>query len=136
MGTKEADLLSVESAGEEIQRRRKRLGIDRQPFAHEAGVSATTLRKIEEGKVDPRDKSLAKIHAALDHLELEGSLGKGAPPPPVSPTGEPLVETIEFVVEGDFGVKVTVRGPITNREDLQAAATEIIRSIRAGRPEV
>lgn len=47
---------------------------------------------------------------------------------PASATG---LEQIEFTVEGDFGVKVTVRGPINDRAALQESVAEIIRSIRA-----
>jgi hypothetical protein len=42
------------------------------------------------------------------------------------------LEQIEFVVEGDFGVKVTVKGPITDRAALEASVANIIRSIREG----
>jgi transcriptional regulator with XRE-family HTH domain len=115
----------VEHVGREIERRRKALGMDVAPFAREAGVSRTTLAAIEAGTVDPRDKSLAKILRALDQLEDEGG---------VAPRSE-AIETIEFTVEGDFGVKVTVRGPIRDRGELEQSVANIIRSIREGRDD-
>jgi transcriptional regulator with XRE-family HTH domain len=99
--------------------------MDVAPFAREAGVSRTTLAAIEAGTVDPRDKSLAKILRALDQLEDEGG---------VAPRSE-AIETIEFTVEGDFGVKVTVKGPIRDRGELEQSVANIIRSIREGRDD-
>lgn len=46
----------------------------------------------------------------------------------------PDLEQIEFTVEGDFGVKVTVKGPIADRAELEASVANIIRSIRQGDP--
>lgn len=40
------------------------------------------------------------------------------------------LEQIEFTVEGDFGVKVTVKGPIADRAALEDSVAKIIRSIR------
>jgi hypothetical protein len=37
---------------------------------------------------------------------------------------------MEFEVTGDFGVRVVVRGPIGNAEELERAAANIIRDIR------
>jgi hypothetical protein len=51
----------------------------------------------------------------------------------VAPTSEPGI--VEFTVEGDFGVKVVVRGPIANVEDLEQSVARIVSSIREGQRE-
>lgn len=121
------------TTGEEAARvaeRRERLGLSRSKLAALAGVDRETLAKVEGGQEVTAAK-LRQILAVLDERERDYGLGPETQPAEQATS----LETIEFVVEGDFGVKVTVRGPITNREDLQAAAAEIIRSIRGDRPE-
>lgn len=48
-------------------------------------------------------------------------------PTHVTSTPEGLME---FEVTGDFGVRVVVRGPVSNAEELERAAAKIIRDIR------
>lgn len=51
--------------GEFIRKRRDEAGMTQEELAREAGVSPTTLGRIEKGVVRPRGKTLAKISAAL-----------------------------------------------------------------------
>jgi transcriptional regulator with XRE-family HTH domain len=127
MGTQQANLLPMETVGEEIQRRRQRLGIDRQPFAREADVSPTTVRKLEEGKVVPRDKSLAKIRDTLDRLEAEAGIDvEGVV---VRPLGDPRLGLMEVEVEGRGGFRIVVRGPVDNPQAVVAAARELMEPL-------
>jgi hypothetical protein len=45
------------------------------------------------------------------------------------------VEQMEVVVEGDLGVRVTVKGPITDREAIVDSVVKIMRSIRESSPD-
>lgn len=117
--------VTTEERGARIKARREAHGIRYiTEFAERTGVSREAVTKAEAGQAS--EGTYQRLEAWLDAFDHE--VGEDDP--------SPGVEQIEFVVEGDFGVKVTVRGPITSREDLQAAATEIIRSIRETRPEV
>lgn len=107
--------------GREIARRRLALGIKSlREFRAATGVSRNAITAAEEGTASAG--TYQRLEAWLDKYEFE--TGADAPDAPES------VEQIEFVVEGDFGVKVTVRGPITDREQLRADVAEIVRSIR------
>lgn len=113
------------SRGDAIRKRRLEHGIRSvREFAEASGVSRNAVTAAEEGHAS--EGTYQRLEAWLDSFDQE--TGSDLP--------SSVVETIEFVVEGDFGVKVTVRGPITNREDLQAAAAEIVRSIRETKPPV
>lgn len=116
--------VSDERRGDAIRNRRLAHGIRSvREFAEASGVSRNAVTAAEEGRAS--EGTYLRLEAWLDAFDHE--TGSDVPP------SSNHAETIEFVVEGDFGVKVTVRGPITNREDLQAAAAEIVRTIRGGR---
>lgn len=108
--------------GAEIIRRREAVGLDQAALAREAGVGRTTLHNIEAGG-SPRATTRLKLMRALEAAEAESGVVLAA-------SQTPEVEMIEFQVEGDFGVKVTVRGPVADHETLRADVAEIIRSIR------
>ncbi len=55
----------MEHVGELIRRMRDEAGMTQEELAIEAGVSPTTLVRIEKGAARPRGKTLAKISAAL-----------------------------------------------------------------------
>jgi hypothetical protein len=92
-------------------------------MAMRSGVSRGAASAAEHG--DGAKGTYERLENWLS--EQEG--GPSTPPPDFD------IETIEFVVEGDFGVKVTVKGPIRDRAELEASVTNIIRSIRTGRSE-
>lgn len=75
-----------------------------------------TLRKVEAGTAS--DTIYERLDAWIDEYVNE---------PPAQPIS---IEQIEFTVEGSFGVKVTVKGPIKDREALESSVAAIIRSIR------
>lgn len=54
---------------DEIQRRRKMLGITQKDLAVSAGVSQSLIAKIESEKIDPSYSSVTKIFNALDRWE-------------------------------------------------------------------
>lgn len=124
----ESPIVSGKVTGEEIRRRREAAGLDIAELAREAEVSRTTLHSIEAGG-GARGSSYGKVLRALEAAEAENGGVQ------VVPSETPDVEMIEFQVEGDFGVKVVVRGPISSHETLRADVAEIIRSIRKGSGE-
>jgi transcriptional regulator with XRE-family HTH domain len=113
--------------GEALRQRREAIGLDIAQLAREAHVSRTTLHHLEDGKTKkPSTSVLKKLLDALDAAEAESGVTQ------VVPSEAPNVEMIEFEVAGDFGVKVVVRGPVSEHETLRADVSEIIRSIREG----
>jgi len=112
----------VGNEGEQLRARRKALGMDVAPLAKELGVNRQTLSAIEEGQ-GYRQKTLSKILSGLDRLEAEAGI--------VKPATRPMeAGMIEFEVSGDFGVKVVVRGPVSDAQALEASVTRIIHNIR------
>ena len=110
--------------GARIRARRDALGMDIAPLAKEIGVNRQTLAAIEDGQ-GYRQSTLTKILKGLDRLEAEAGLTR--------PTQSAEAGMIEFEVSGDFGVKVVVRGPVTDAQALEASVNRIIQNIRAQR---
>jgi DNA-binding XRE family transcriptional regulator len=115
-----------------VTARREKLGLSKAKLAALADVDRETLAKIEAGQPVTQTKA-QQVEDALRTREYEYGLDAPAEVPP--PNGN-AAETVEFTIEGDFGVRVTVRGPITDHEILRADVTEIIRSIREGKEDV
>jgi DNA-binding XRE family transcriptional regulator len=116
-----------------VTARREKLGLSKAKLAALADVDRETLAKIEAGQPVTQTKA-QQVEDALRTREFE--YGMGAPAATVAPANGNGAETVEFTIEGDFGVRVTVKGPITDHEILRADVTEIIRSIREGREDV
>lgn len=123
--------VTIEGVSEQIRRRRERLGLSKAKLAALAGVDRETLTKVEDG-FEITAMKLRQILEALDAREYEYTMEGKTPVARSEPPED--AETIEFTVAGDFGVKVTVKGPIERHELLRADVAEIIRSIRAGDP--
>jgi transcriptional regulator with XRE-family HTH domain len=130
MRLKRAQSADVADEGNRIRERRLRLGVPKLELARLADVDRGTLANIEAGG-HYRRESFQSVSDALSRLEEEA--GVDAQPLQVAPTSEPGI--VEFTVEGDFGVKVVVRGPIANVEDLEQSVARIVSSIREGQRE-
>jgi transcriptional regulator with XRE-family HTH domain len=131
MRLKRAQSADVADEGNRIRERRLRLGVPKLELARLADVDRGTLANIEAGG-HYRRESFLSVSDALSRLEEEA--GIDAPPPlQVAATSEPGI--VEFTVEGDFGVRVVVRGPIANVEDLEQSVARIVTSIREGQRE-
>jgi transcriptional regulator with XRE-family HTH domain len=114
--------------GEALRKRRLAHGIRSvREFAEASGVSRNAVTAAEDGRGS--EGTYQRLEAWLDAFDHE----TGSDVPPAN--GDD-VRTVEFTVEGDFGVRVTVKGPITDHEILRADVTEIIRSIREGKEDV
>lgn len=130
MRLKRAQSADVADDGNRIRERRLRLGVPKLELARLSEVDRGTLANIEAGG-HYRRESFQSVSDALSRLEEEA--GVDAPPLQVTPTSEPGI--VEFSVEGDFGVKVVVRGPIANVEDLERSVARIVSNIREGQKE-
>jgi transcriptional regulator with XRE-family HTH domain len=113
--------------GDALRRRRLAHGIRSvREFAEESGVSRNAVTAAEEGRGS--EGTYQRLEAWLDAFDHE--TGSDAPAQDSS-----AVEQMTFIVEGDFGVKVTVSGPVSDREALEASVANIIRSIRKSSPD-
>lgn len=120
-----AELPAVtDERGEAIRRRRMALGIrSTRELAIRSGVSRSATSAAEHGE------GSAGTYQRLESWLADQERAQGV--------GQPVAaefEQIEFVVEGDFGVRVTVKGPINDRGALEESVAKIIRSIRESSP--
>lgn len=118
-----------ETRGQAIERRMLRLGLTQTALAEESGVERTTVGKALADNVKVQPRTYARIETALDRLEHE--VGYGGPDVVLS-TEHGLME---FEVTGDFGVRVVVKGPVANAEELEASVARLIRDIRTSPTE-
>lgn len=106
-----------------IKARREKLGMKVQPLAKLAQVDRGRLAGYEAGEADPSDVWIGRVEAALDRLEQEMSMD------------EDDDDIVEFTIEGNFGVRAAVKGPIRDIDILRAAASEFARDLRGGTPD-
>lgn len=104
-----------------VQGRRTRLGMSVSALARAAKVDRGRLSALEAGDDTVQDRTIGAVMSALDRLEQEMGME--------SPVGseEGLVE---FVVEGNFGVRAVVKGPVRDMEKLQEAVAQLVREMR------
>jgi transcriptional regulator with XRE-family HTH domain len=116
-------LVDLRERGQVIQRRRLAHGFrSLREFAERTGLSRESVTKAERGEASVG--TYQRLEAWLDAFDHE-----------VGEENPPTVEQITFTVAGDFGVTVTVKGPIADRLELEASVANIIRSIREGGPK-
>ena len=104
--------------GASIAARRKGLGLSVKALAERAGVDRGRLAAIEDGAA-ARSSTIGAIEAALDRLEGEMS-------GPYDDAGT----TVTFRLAGNFGVDVTVQGPVANLTELEESVSRLIRDMR------
>jgi hypothetical protein len=114
--------MSDETRGHGIKQRREALGI----FTHReferaterVGVKVTraSIANAEAGSASER--ILSTLEAALDRLEEE--TGQNEPDP----------KHVTFRISGNFGVDVTVDGPITDIERLEESVAKLLREMK------
>ena len=109
--------------GARIKARRTALGISVKALAERAGVDRGRLAALEAGDPTIRETTVGAVERALAQLEHE----MGMDPRDL---GEGLVE---FVVEGNFGVRAVVKGPVGDIAKLQAAAEGLVERMQRGR---
>ena len=118
----------TEDVGRQIRTRRTRLGMPVKALAERAGVDRGRLAAIEGGRAhNVRATTIGAIERALDDLEQEMGVDAETPAPR---TLDPEGEFVEFVVEGNLGVRVVVKGPVKNMAELQAAAERLVAGMQ------
>lgn len=115
--------MSDETRGHAIKQRREGLGI----FTHREFERATervgvkvpraSIANAEAGSASER--ILSTLEAALDRLEEE-----------TGQNDEPDPKHVTFRISGNFGVDVTVDGPITDIERLEESVAKLLREMK------
>ena len=113
-----------EERGRAIQKRLDDLGLSAREFEDRTGVNRKTLGKAVAGNANTRDTTYEAIESYLDGLEARIS-GKGTTAP------APDDDMIELTIEGDFGVRAVVKGPIRDKAELMEMTRELIRELRS-----
>lgn len=112
--------------GAAIDERLKALGVSDREFEDQTGINRKTLRRAAANDEKVRASTYAAIEAALDKLERRASPDLGQPRS-IGDAGDDLVE---FTIEGNFGVRAVVKGPIRDMEALQAAVAKLVRDMQ------
>lgn len=111
-----------ENPGAEIQERRLKLGMSVKGLAERAGIDRGRLAALEAGADNVRDTTIGAVRAALDRIEHEMGMDL-----PARDLGDGLVE---FAIEGNFGVRAVVKGPIRDLAALQEAVSRLVRDMQ------
>jgi transcriptional regulator with XRE-family HTH domain len=119
--------------GMSVEARRVKLGMSVKALAEKAGVDRSRVVAIEAGEPTVRAATLGAVEAALDRLEDEMGMRDADPSPHA--IGDPSEDLVEFTVEGNFGVRAVVKGPVRDLDALQAAVSKLIRDMQAQAPE-
>lgn len=123
------DTGAPETRGQEISRRMRRLGLNQSEFSEESKVDRGAIGRALRDDPRTSEQTYARLEGCLERLEHE--VGYGGPDVVLS-TEQGLME---FEVTGDFGVRVVVKGPVANAEELEASVARLIRDIRTNPTE-
>ena len=105
-----------ETRGQAIKRRREAMGMSVAEMAERAGIDWETVSRAEEDA--SRGTTYAKLEKVLDDLEEE----IGGPP-------DQADHTVEFLLEGNFGVRVRVKGPVADLPELERSVGRLIKQM-------
>lgn len=112
----------TENRGQEIERRFDALGIADREWYRLTGIDRKTLNRAIAG-AGTRGSTYTAILHELDRLEKR--VGG------VEPSGD---DYVEFTVEGNFGVRAVVKGPVKDMAALQEAVARLVRDMRPEPP--
>lgn len=120
--------------GKQINKRMRALGISIRQFYVKTGIDRRTLQRAIAGLPSVKDNTYDQIETWLDRLEAQAKTFEGLPEDE-GEDDEIEPEFVELRIEGDFGVRVVVRGPVRDRAELEASALRLMRELRAEREE-
>jgi DNA-binding XRE family transcriptional regulator len=109
---------------ERVRRARVEKGWSKEEAARKAGISAITWKRIEDG-LNVHDGKLSAATRLLDEVEQIAPEGVVA-----RPLGDPNDDLVEFTVEGNFGVRAVVKGPVRDMDAMQAAVSKLISGMQ------
>lgn len=115
------DDVEEESRGAAIKRRLKALGISDREFTATTGVDRKTLNRAIANDEATRASTYLAIEAAIDKMEARV---RGLP------VAQAEDDYVEFTVEGNFGVRAVVKGPVKDMDELQRAVARLVREMR------
>lgn len=131
-----ADLAAVTTSGggstdrgKAISDRFEALGISDREWHVQTGIDRKTLHRAIANQPGTRPSTYAAIESNLDQLERRV---KGQPV--AHPVGDPADDLVEFSVEGNFGVRAVVKGPVRDIEALQSAVARLISDMNRDHP--
>lgn len=105
-----------------VRERRTRLGMSVSALAKAAKVDRGRLSALESGDDTVQDRTVGAVLSALERLEQEMGMDAAA-------AGE-AEGLVEFIVEGNFGVRAVVKGPVRDMDRLQEAVAKLVREMR------
>lgn len=113
-------VMDSKARGQAIKKRRLAHGIRSiHAFNRATKVSREAITAAENGTAS--DDTYDRLEAWLDRFETEIS---------DESVTEAAAAMIEFEVSGDFGVRVVVRGPISDADAVERSAAQLVRDIR------
>lgn len=115
--------MSGDTRGRAIQERVEALGIGDRDWYAKTGIDRKTLKRAMAGEPGTRASTYLAIESALDKLEaaIHGQ-----------PTHALATEDfVEFTIEGNFGVRAVVKGPVKDMDELQRAVSKLVRDMRS-----
>jgi hypothetical protein len=117
------DVTDDDERGTRIQERLDALGIADREFHARTGIDRKTLRRAVANDPGVRHSTYMAINAALDKME---AAVRGIP----VQRQDPGADYVEFTVEGNFGVRAVVKGPVKDMDELQRAVAKLIRDMK------
>jgi hypothetical protein len=114
--------------GAAISRRFEMLGISDREWHTITGIDRKTLHRAISNYPGTRNSTYDAIEANLDKLEAAVS----GEPTTARPIGDPADDLVEISVEGNFGVRAVVKGPVRDIDALRQVARELIADMNRG----
>lgn len=105
------------------------MGISNVEFAAKARVDRGTLGRALKDDERVGAKTWSRIEQTATKLERELGMDE---PAQVQPIGDPAEDLVTFEVQGNFGVRAVVKGPVRDLAALQDAVSKIIADMQSG----
>lgn len=120
---------ALAAIGAELEAERRRLGLDKDDLAYRAGkMSRTTLNRVLAGeRTSP--PTVDRVRRALHEFDVETRRREGEGVGNITAI-RPGEDIVTFRLKGNFGVDVTLQGPVGNLEELEETVRGLIREMR------
>lgn len=115
--------------GAAIKSRFDALGISEREWHNTTGIDRKTLNRAIRNEPGTRPSTYDAIESNLARLEGFAAGKPGA----VRAIGDPDDDLVEFSVEGNFGVRAVVKGPVRDIEAMREAVAKLIADMNQDR---